>query len=238
MNRVVWGMPTHEEMDNPKPLTEYAGCIIGPLTPKWHCEVCDNQVIPELNPKSGICLHEAPKEVRKGLNFVISRLDQFTGDGEDSHELIGIACPGAEPEVYSERDITNHKLHGDSLRIRICACLDFELYFDGFAISRTLDLDSPYHGQIKEREQETEFTFDPLKNLNSKLADLYFGSTILNDLVDLIGESVMNGCQNDFICEDSRNWKVIADFWVHQKELFPNFWLDRENASGHNPEQV
>jgi hypothetical protein len=103
MNRVVWGMPTHEEMENPKPLTEYAGCIIGPLTPKWHCEVCDSKVIPELNPKSGICLHEAPEEVSKGLNFVISRLEEFIADDENVYELIRVACPGLEAETYPDR---------------------------------------------------------------------------------------------------------------------------------------
>ena len=236
MNRVVWGMPTHEEMENPKPLTEYAGCIIGPLTPKWHCEVCDSKVIPELNPKSGICLHEAPEEVSKGLNFVISRLEEFIADDENVYELIRVACPGLEAETYPEGDLENHKLHGDSLRIRVCGCQDFELFFDGFAISRELELESLYHGHIEEREEETHFTFEPLQNLSSKLTDLYFGSTLLSELVDLIGESVMTGCKRDFICEGPQAWEMVADFWVDQKDFFPNFWRFRHEASG--PSQI
>ena len=233
MNRVVWGMPTDEEMENPKPMTEYAGCIIGPLTPKWHCEVCNSEVIPDLNPKSGICLREAPEEVRKGLNLVVGRLQEFAGNDDDAGEMIRIICPGLDPDSYPERDLENHKLHGDFLRIMICGCQNFDVFLDGFAISTQVEFESLYHGGHLERhERETHFTLESLQNLSRKLPDLYFGSTILGDLVDLIGESVVATCKKDFMCEDSENWQMIADHWVYQEALFPDFWLDRHRLGG------
>lgn len=230
MNRVVWGMPASDEMENPKPMTEYAGCIIGPFTPKWHCEVCNSQVIPDLNPKSGICLTEAPEEFRRGINFVVSRLEEFAGSDENISELIEVFCPGFEPETSSEEDVRNHKLHGDCLRIKVCDCQNFDVFLDGFGISRDVELESLYHGHLEFNEVATEFSVESMQSLSGKLTDLYFGSNVLGDLVGLIGESVMTGCQKDFICEGSNYWEILADYWVLEEELFPDYWLFKRNG--------
>ena len=99
-------------------------------------------------------------------------------------------------------------------------------------MSRELSLESLYHGHLEESLGYRQFSVDSIKDLPRILTDLYIGSTVLSDLIDLIGEKAMIGCQKDFICEDSRNWELLAYYWANQKELFPNYWLDRHhNAS-------
>lgn len=227
MNRVIWGMPSSEEMDSPKPRTEYTGCIVGPLTPKWHCDVCGSQVIPELNPKSGMCLYEAPQEISKAINSVVSRLNQLSGQEDNSDPAVQVLCPARDPENYSQQEIDAHENHGDCLRVVICGCQDFDLFLDGTVAHRQVELESLYHGDLEEQTATHKTTFEPMQNLAGNLSDLLFGNEIFSELVDLIGEAKVAGCKRDFVCEDSQYWDLIADFWVNRSQLFPGFWLER-----------
>lgn len=230
MNLVIWGMPSAEEMENRKPLTEYTGCIIEPFTPKWRCEVCSSKIIPDLHPKSGICLKEAPAEVRKGINSFVNRISVFAGDDEPLSELIDVRCPGLDPEQFLDREVVVHKDHGDYLQISICNCQTLLLFFDGFGLSELTVFESLYHGDLEEREELSEFRFEPLAVSSGRLADIVFGNFAFSELIDIIGEAVAVGCQRDFVCESSRNWEMIADYWAHREEMFPDFWLVRKGG--------
>ena len=225
MNRVVWGMPTIEEMENPKPMTEYSGCIIGPDTPKWHCEVCGSSVIPTLHPKSGICLHEAPVEVRQAIKMLAMRIEQFAGDFDLGGPPIEIFCPGFDSEWLDGETIDNHAQHGDCFRITVCGCQSFDVFFDGFGVSSDIELGRTSAGYLEELDRGNFFELDSLRISPSRLPDLMFGSKAMAELVETIGESKMVGCRRDFICETSRNWELLADYWVEHDDLFPNRWL-------------
>ena len=230
MNRVVWGMPTIEEMENPKPMTEYAGCIVGPETPKWHCENCGSQVIPGFTPQSGHCLKEAPILLKEALERLIEKVLSFSGnwDAEEDEPPIFLDCPESNKGYWLEEEEDNHRSHGDSIYITICGCQSLRVFLDGSAVLSTRKVVWGDLGAEGDYEQTTSLRVESMVNLQNKMADLIFGNSVFRDLIRIIGEQAAGGCQKDLYCEDEpRIWQILCDYAWAREGLFPEYWNPR-----------
>lgn len=222
MYRVIRGMPTQDELENPKPMTEYAGCIIGPLTPKWQCQICGYKVLPQANPSSGICIQEAPDRVVRSFETLVERIVAFASPVDHHEQLIELVCPLQISNSPDDEALVDHKQHGDHINIHVCSCHQIKVFLDGAVFGMTTERKGLYHGHLEERFGGYIDLLPSFTNLPKRVPELLFGNALFEELIDLIGFHAATGCAKDGEHEDlTGDWAILADYWEQREFQIP-----------------
>ena len=220
MNKVVWGMTSQHDYETADDFTEFRGCVITSPTESWRCDFCDSKIIPSHTPNSGICIAEAPREIREALDVFAARLNSISGylpgnRHPDRGEPASLTCTGPNSEL-SVFSIEEHAMRGDYLKVRICNNLELQFFLNG--TGQIFVKWASFAGFGKFCETQMQLSDPVLYDLETRLGDLLTGQETIQSVLSEIPKHLTECTGYECDHEEEFLWGTIGN---NEKKMRP-----------------